>query len=375
MNPKLLAIYFPQFHNLPENDEWWGKDFTDWELVKKAEPLFPGHYQPRIPLHSDYYNPCEADVLRRQVALAQQYHIGGFMFYHYWFDGKLLMEKPLLTMLQNKDIDFPFCLSWANASWTRQWKGNNEFLLQQKHTPDPALWRQHFDFLLPFWLDKRAIRIDDKPVFAIYAPNLVNDTQRMFEHWNQWAKEAGLKGIYFIAMQNYDFTNAGFLRYYDALMRFQPREANTSEANPHHQKLMSVSALRVLPEYLQNKLAGIRLRFKSVSHIDSRQIWDFVLDRAYQQQKYTEYHLPIIESAFFDWDNTARYGKRATIYDPLTLDEKRHYLSELYRKACDHQSPFIVFNAWNEWSESAYLEPDEQFKDAHLQIIKDIFPA
>ncbi len=371
MNPKLIAIYFPQFHDIPENDEWWGKNFTDWELVKKSRPLFDGHYQPRIP-RDGYYNPCEKDVLKKQAVLAEQYNVFGFMFYHYWFDGKLILEKPAETFLRSKDIDMPFCFSWANASWTRQWTGNNEILLKQNHIPDENLWEKHFSYLLPFFKDSRYMKKDNKPIFAIYAPNLLKETERMFALWNKMAKENGMEGIYFIAMKNYDFANPSFLNSFDALMNFQPRQANVSAKNPHKQKLMSLSYFRLLPERMQNFLAGIRLKFKSISKIDTPQIWQHILKFAYQSE-YPQYKLDLYESAFFDWDNTARYGKRATIYTEQSLEEKRAFLESLYQKATENNSEYIFFNAWNEWSESAYLEPDEKKDFAHLEIIKEIF--
>lgn len=371
---KLIAIYFPQFHNIPENDKWWGRNFTDWDLVKKARPLFHGHNQPRVPLDVGYYNPCNKDTLKKQIEMAKKYNVYGFMFYHYWFDGKLILEKPLETFLNNPDLDIPFCLSWANGSWTRQWVGNNEFLIEQKHTPDPVLWKAHFNYLLPFLKDKRAICIDGKPIFCIYNPDFVKKLKDMFAMWNQLAKENGLKGIYYVAMKNYEFPDPAFLSNFDAMMKFQPREANTSSKNEHRQKIMSIKWMRALPESIQNKLNGIRLYLKSKTIIRSDYIWNHILQYAYVND-YVKFNsrLKIIESAFFDWDNTARYKKKATIYTDLTLEEKKRCLLELKKKAEENNSPYLFFNAWNEWSESAYLEPDEKNGYAHLEIVKEIF--
>lgn len=372
MNPKLLAIYFPQFHNIPENNVWWGKDFTDWELVRKAKPLFDGHYQPRVPLNNNYYNPTQKEVWQWQIDTAKQYHIHGFMIYHYWFDGKLLLEKPAQVLLNNPDLDIPFCLSWANAGWTRQWTGNNEILIRQRHTPDQQLWTEHFKYLLPFLKDRRAIKIDDKPLFAIYAPNLVHETKQMFDLWNELAKQNGLKGIHFMAMKNYEFANPSFLSNYDSLLKFQPREANTSPRNPQKQRLMSLALLRLLPETIQNKIAGIRLKLKSTSFIDTPNIWNCILNEAYNNPT-PQYDLDIFESAFWDWDNTARYGRRATVYSHTSFEDKQAFMQALYDKAQDNDSEYIVFNAWNEWSECAYLEPDNVYQYRQLEIIKHIF--
>ena len=159
--PKILALYFPQFHSITENDEWWGKGFTDWKLVKEAKPLYEGHEQPRIPIDGDYYDPREKAVLLKQAALAKKYGIDGFVFYHYWFDGKLLLEKPLEVFLANPDIDLSFCITWANESWTRSWVGKPEVYLQkQLHSYNKDTWVSHFNYLLPFFKDKRSIKID-----------------------------------------------------------------------------------------------------------------------------------------------------------------------------------------------------------------------
>ena len=293
-------------------------------------------------------------------------------FYHYWFDGKLILEKPLELFLKNKDLDIHFCLSWANGSWTRQWIGNNEILLEQTHKIDKELWKRHFDYLLPFFKDKRAIYIDDKPVFLIYNPDFVKGQEDMFAYWNELARESGLDGIYFIAMKNYDFPNPNFLKNYNGLLKFQPRESNTASKNPYRQKMMSIKCMRGLPEKLQNRLNQIRLRLKSKTIIDSIKIWDYILANSFVND-YPDYKLDIYESAFFDWDNTARYRNKATIYTELSMEQKEKYLLELRNKACKEKKPYIFFNAWNEWSESAYLEPDTRNNYSHLEIIKNIF--
>ena len=150
MNTQLIAFYFPQFHAIPENDNWWGKGFNDWDLVKTAKPNYKGHNQPRIPMDGNFYNPCDVATLKKQVDLAKQYGIGGFMFYHYWFDGKLLLEKPLETFLKHTELDFPFCICWANETWTRAWTGHPEsILIKQTHIPTEEMWKKHFYYLLP----------------------------------------------------------------------------------------------------------------------------------------------------------------------------------------------------------------------------------
>jgi hypothetical protein len=368
---KLIAIYFPQFHDIPENDEWWGRGFTDWQLVKEAKPLYQNHHQPRVPMDGDYYNPCHVETLAKQIEMAKAYGVGGFMFYHYWFDGKLILQKPLEQFLQNKQLDMPFCLSWANPSWTRQWKGNNEVLQKQQHLPDKALWRKHFDYLLPFFQDSRALKMDGKPMFVIYVPEIVNQAAEMFACWNEWAQENGLPGIYFVATKGYDFANPSFLASYQAMMKFQPREANTSSKNTSKSGVYKFGNLfRKLPQSWQTKLVEWRIKFKGVTFHSTQNVWNIILANAYQND-YPQYPLQIFESAFFEWDNTARYGKRANVFTETTTDEKRAFFEALYKKSLEAKAPYLFFNAWNEWSESAYLEPDKKNGFAHLDIIKN----
>ncbi len=369
---KLIAIYFPQFHNIPENDEWWGKNFTDWDLVKSVKPLFPGHNQPRIPLNNNYYNPCEKEVLVKQIKQAKEYGIGGFMFYHYWFDGRLILEKPLEVFLNNSDLDMPFCLSWANNSWTRQWKANNEFLLEQKHIPQTQLWKKHFNYLLPFFKDKRALKINDKIVFVINTPEIIKQTKEMFEYWNSLAKQNGLNGLYLIASKHYDYINASFLKNYDAIMKIHPREANNANKNPNSHKMVSLKCFRMLPEKWQNTLRQWRLKHKGTTIIDSTKIWNYILSNAYVND-YPKYKLDVFEAIYFDWDNTARYGKRATIFTALTKDQKYKVMQQLIEKTNKNHCPYIFFNAWNEWSEGTYLEPDEKDGFENLKIINEFF--
>jgi len=372
LKPELIAIYFPQFHNIPENDEWWGKNFTDWDLVKSAKPEFQGHNQPRIPLDDVYYNPCEKTVLAKQIEQAKEYGIGGFMFYHYWFDGRLILEKPLEVFLKNPDLDIPFCLSWANNSWTRQWKANNEFLLEQKHIPQPMVWEKHFYYLLPFFQDKRALKIDNKIIFVVNTPEIINNSKEMFAFWNDLVQKNGLAGLYLIACKHYDYNNYSFLENYNAIMKIHPREANNSNKNPYAHKILKMKWFRSLPEFIQNILRQWRLRHKKITIIDSNKIWEYILTNAYIND-YPEYNLDVFEAIYFDWDNTARYGKRATVYTSLTKKQKYDVMEQLIEKAKTNACPYIFFNAWNEWSEGTYLEPDKKNGFENLELLKMFF--
>ena len=370
--PKIIAFYFPQFHPIKENDKWWGKGFTDWDLVKKAKPLFEGHNQPREPINDDYYNPCKKETLARQSLLAKKYGVEGFMFYHYWFDGKLLLEKPMEVFLECKDIDISFCVCWANESWTRAWTGKPEVLLKkQLHSTDKKIWKKHFDYLLPFFKDPRAIKIDEKPIFLIYQPFLIDNSNEMIAYFNEQAIKNGLPGIYFTAVKNHSYHSHEFLKPYSAVMKFQPREAYSSKAFLNQNTASRLQILRKLPHIIQLFLTKLYQKISKHKIYDSEKLWSIILKNDYKNE-FKKYSLKIFESAFFEWDNTARYKRNAKIFPPLNKSKTKKNFKKLTEKAINNNSPFIFFNAWNEWSEAAYLEPDKVNGLEKLEVIKDV---
>lgn len=202
---KVIAFYLPQFHNIPENDEWWGDGFTEWVNVKKSKPLYEGHYQPRVPLNENYYNLLDDNVKKWQVDLAKKYGIYGFCYYHYWFSGHMLLEKPMEQMLANKEIDLPFCVCWANEPWTKAWVGDAKKVLIPQNYGREKEWREHFDYLLPFFKDERYITVDGRPLFVLYRPEIVGCLNEMLDYWNKLAKENGFENGFCFAYQNIDF--------------------------------------------------------------------------------------------------------------------------------------------------------------------------
>lgn len=371
--PKFIAFYFPQFHTFPENDKWWGKGFTDWKLVKEAKPLYDGHQQPKLPMDGVFYNPCKKDVLMKQAKLAKEHGIEGFMIYHYWYDGKLLLEKPLETLRDNKDIDISYCVCWANETWSRTWIGKPQsILIEQKHTPDKKLWLEHFNYLLPFFKDKRAIKKDNKPVIVLYKPDLIKEGDKMISYWRELAVENGLEGLYVIANKNHTYINDAFLESYDGLLKFQPREIHNSSHYKQRSFVDQFQFLRTLPVWIMNLLRKIKHQLYNHIIIDSKDIWKILLDRAYIND-HSSYNLDIYESGFFHWDNTPRYKNKARIFTELTKDEKIECISKLRKKAIENNSEFIFWNAWNEWSEGTYLEPDNYRGYENLEVVKTVF--
>lgn len=220
---KIIAFYLPQYHSFPENDAWWGKGFTEWDNVKSAKPLYDGHHQPKIPLNDNYYSLLSNEVLRWQADIARQYDIYGFCYYHYWFDGKLLMERPMANMLKDKRVSIPFCISWANEDWTRAWARKDREVLISQTYGDKRDWENHFYYLLPFLKDERYICIDEKPVIIIYRPELISCRFEMLSLWKKLAVEAGLKGLCIMSQKstyNLDKDMVGHL--FDYRIEYQP---------------------------------------------------------------------------------------------------------------------------------------------------------
>lgn len=369
---KVIALYFPQLHAIPENDQWWGKGFTDWVNVKKAKPLFEGHDQPRIPQSDNYYDQSKLDTLRWQVDLAKQYGIHGFCHYHYWFDGKQLLETPTNLMLANKDIDMPFCLSWANETWSKRWDGrDHHILIKQTHPPDEESWSKHFDYLIRAWTDERAIKIEGKPVFIIYRPHRIDKIDQMLGFWQKKAKEHGLKGLYFIFQKQYEHPDKKCIKSFDAIFQFQPFEAIYS--NGYQAGAERRASLRRIIDKLPSPVQSLIWSLKSFLHhsltfYDYDEVWKEVLKLRH------ETGLTTYSGAFVDWDNTARYGKKATIFRGASPEAFHYWFKKLvsYVSLRPENEQYIFLNAWNEWSESTYLEPDVKHGYKYLEAIQSV---
>lgn len=367
---KIIGIYFPQFHAIPENDAWWGAGFTDWENVRTAKPQYPGHQQPRVPLGGNYYDQSEVATLRWQVDLARRYGVHGFCHYHYWFDGRQLLETPTNLMLENSDIDFPFCLSWANETWSRRWDGrDHEVLIQQTHPPTQDSWRRHFDYLIRAWKDPRAIRVEGKPVFVIYRPQNIPKLVDMLAFWRCLAQEHDLPGLYFIHQKSYDLSDSSMLQGFDAVFQFQPSEAVHSPAygrrSIHQSPLFRL--VQRLPERFQDRLRSLRTRFrKDLTLHDYASVWRAAIEAR------PEPGLTTYPGAFVDWDNASRYKHRATVYQGSTPSLFGHWLGELIKTLPQRNLPenYVWLNAWNEWAECAYLEPDENHGYQYLEALQ-----
>lgn len=372
---KIIAMYFTQLHAIAENDKWWGKGFTDWNNVKKSVPLFDAHYQPRVPLGSDYYDQSRIKTIRAQVELAKKYGIYGFCHYHYWFDGKQLLETPTNLILQNEDIDFPFCLSWANETWSKRWDGrDHDILIKQTHPPDEESWSRHFDYLIQAWSDERAIKIDGRPVFVIYRPQKIEKISLMLDYWNKRVREHGLNGVYYIFQKQYEPSDKKCLESFDAEFQFQPFEAIHS---PGYSR--SVSSKQRLRHFIEAMPPFVQKFFWSLLASGKRGYKLHQYDEVWRQIIKNNEVAPIsiFPGVFVDWDNTARYGDKATVFSGATPERFRYWLQKLVDITSNRPDDmnYIFLNAWNEWAESAYLEPDEKYGYAYLEAVRDVLSS
>lgn len=353
--PNVFAIFLPQFHRTIHNDEWWGEGFTDWDAVKHAEPLFEGHCQPCIPARNEYYDLLNKNTMVKQAATAKEYGIDGFIFYHYYFgNGRMELEKPAENLLKWKDIDMPFCFSWANQSWIRTWSkiaGNvwgeklekkdkclekNGVLVEQIYG-DEDEWTRHFNYLLPFFVDSRYIRINDCPVFIVYSPSNVGCMRQMIDCWRNLAKNNGLPGLYLIGYNIYN-NDAGF----DALMMHEPG--------------FSIRKL--------NKLMKVNVR-NGVRCIDYEDFWENTLSTPPVDGIKTFY------TGACGYDSTPRRGEGGECIVNRTPELFEKYLIELLKKTAYYKNEFVAVNAWNEWGEGMYLEADEDNGYAYLEAVRN----
>ena len=370
---KIIAFYLPQFHNIPENDEWWGNGFTEWTNVKKAKPLYEGHMQPRVPLGGNYYNLLDDNVKIWQADLAKKYGVYGFCYYHYWYNGKMLLEKPMEQMLANKEVDIPFCICWANEPWTKAWVGDERKLLIAQEYGKEEEWKQHFMYLLPFFKDERYITKDGKPLFVFYRPDIVPCMKEMIETWDKLAKENGLSGITFAFQSgDYDWNNSKEANLFDYDIEFQPPYASHWLYSNDGKFVSALKKCRRLLAGWAGKKFGIdlyrygtaqykKMTGQTVANYDS--MWQKIIEAKPVRSN-------SIPGAFVKWDNTPRHGERGQI-NVGTPEKFEYYLSKQIKHAReDYHEDMIFMYAWNEWAEGGYLEPDEDDKYGYLEAIK-----
>ncbi len=353
---RLIAFYLPQYHPIPENDEWWGKGFTEWTNVAQARPRFRGHYQPRIPADLGFYDLRLPEVREAQAQLARRYGISGFCYYHYWFNGRRLLERPFNEVLAADHPDFPFCLCWANENWTRAWDGgDSRILMGQNYSHEDD--RAHIRALLPALSDRRYIRVAGKPLLLVYRTELLPDPARTADIWREEAHKEGIGDIYLGRVESFtakvDPSTIGF----DAAVEFAPDWRNMG------QRKFQDTWHRL----------GVKLRLTERGYLEnSVREYDALVAGMLAKPAPDFRRLRCVTPGF---DNSPRRDRGAAIFLGATPAKYgawlRHAIS-MTKQALSLADDAIVFvNAWNEWGEGNYLEPDFKWGHAYLEATRD----
>ncbi len=346
VDPRLIAFYLPQYHPIPENDRAWGKGFTEWRNVGKSRAYFDGQYQPRLPGELGYYDLRLPEIMEQQAALAKEHGIHGFCYYYYWFNGKRLLNLPLDNMLALKRPDFPFCFCWANENWTRRWDGmEREIIVGQNHTPEDDI--AFIRFIMPALEDPRYIRVDGKPLLLIYRSELFPDPAASIERWRNEARSAGIGDLFLVRCEGFDpYTNPesiGFDASYEVPTFILPDEL----------KFEDRESLNVSPEFTGRIY-------------DYKKIVDWYCHRP--EAEYRRYRGPMLA-----WDNTPRHGKNALVFHGATPELYGQWIEDSLahaRRRFRGEERLVFVNAWNEWAEGSYLEPDLKFGHGFLEATR-----
>lgn len=345
---RLIAFYLPQFHPIPENDKWWGKGFTEWTNVTKARPWFAGHEQPQLPADLGYYDLRVDEVREEQARLAATYGISGFCYYYYWFNGRRLLEAPLDAMLKKGTPDFPFCICWANESWSRRWDGSEqELLMEQVHSPESD--RKFIEDVIPILRDPRYIRVDGAPLLIVYRISLMPDPIAATETWRKVCKEAGIEKLHIAAVQSFGIEDP---RSYgcDSAVEFPPHGISASE--------------------ITQEVEGLDPKFEG-KIFDYRDLVSG--DELKQDSKYD-----VFPGVMPSWDNTARRNGRGHVFHNATPNLYEEWLRSAIARAARQPvagEQIVFINAWNEWAEGTHLEPDKRWGHAFLEATRRALTA
>lgn len=350
-----IAFYLPQFHPTKENDEWWGKGFTEWRNVASAKPLFRNHYQPHIPADLGFYDLRVPETRDEQSELAMKYGIDAFCYWHYWFGGRTILERPFEEVVSSGNPKIKFCVAWANETWSGVWHGKSKKVLIEQTYQGEQDYINHFYYLLPAFKDNRYVKIDGKPLVYVYLPLSIPDTELFFNTWKKLAIKNGFEGLFFVGGV-YDRTQ--YLKVmelgYDAANRVGYKNVLLTKEH------IAKGAWNVFCEKMFNgKFRLPKYKFSSI-YTDSVYCED--VDK-------NEY--PTVVSG---WDNSPRSGKRGLILTDYTPEEFKRHCKKIKHISEERNDRKIIFvRAWNEWAEGNHLEPDLKYGHKFLEVFKSIF--
>lgn len=342
-NLKIIAHYLPQYHPIPENDEWWGKGFTEWTNVAKAKPLYKGHVQPRLPKDLGFYDLRLPETREQQAKMAKDAGITGFCYWHYWFgNGKRILERPFNEVLESKSPALPFCLGWANETWSGIWHGDDKRILMEQQYLGEKDQDLHFQFLLKAFKDERYIKVNNKPLLYIYRPQNIPNTKEYLSYWNKQAIDHGLAGIHFVASKYYEsYQEDGFNAFVDSLP-FIP----------------------FLKTTLKNRILR---KISNVPMVKSYQ--DFVFSQHFKRTLQNDEYPSILPG----WDNTPRSGTKGIVYENATPQLFKKHLEIILKQVKEQGKDDIIFlKSWNEWAEGNVLEPDQIYGSQFLDVLKEV---
>ena len=375
MKARVIGLYLPQYHPIPENDEWWGKGFTEWTNVAKAKPQFRGHYQPRIPADLGFYDLRLPEVREQQAELAREAGLEGFCYYHYWFgNGKQLLERPFNEVLASGKPDFPFCLCWANHDWTNKtWKKGNNMRMDStiaKMVYSKEDHAAHFNALLPAFKDKRYIQVDNKPVFAVYAPHDIPEVEQFIEMWQKMARDNGLAGIHFIGYTSNAAgrsTSGGKMSLYD-----------TDQAASFYKSVLDKGFDAVMSTGMTRAQALEKGKLRMIIYYILKNTFLPAHNRADYEKVMRNYYVEedawenVYPTLMPQWDRTPRAGAKTNPLVNSTPEKFQRTVEEALRliakKQTEHQLLFL--KSWNEWGEGNYVEPDLKFGHGYLDAIR-----
>jgi lipopolysaccharide biosynthesis protein len=347
---RVITFYLPQFHPIPENEEWWGAGFTEWTNAARAKPLFRGHAQPHLPADLGFYDLRLPESRDAQATLAQRYGVEAFCYWHYWFAGRRILERPYTEMLASGSPDFPFCLAWANQTWSGVWHGAPDRTLIEQTYPGPQDDRRHFEHLLPAFTDRRYLTVDDKPLFYVFRPELLPEPAAFVSRWRAFARSAGLPGLYLVAEVS-DLLGRG--------PKYADFESDGFDAGVY---------VRLPARLDRSSIARMRLRRRLLRQPEQFPYSPLPADAPAAIASATMH--PCV---YPNWDNTPRAGRHGLVITGTSPEAFRRHVRAaaklLESRPREHRLLFV--KSWNEWAEGNYLEPDLEHGHGFLKVLQE----